>query len=517
MRFLSFPKPISAFFLAGLACAYSAALPTPRDYIFRHENVLGTSLELRVRADTPDAAEKAEAKVLAEIDRLSGIASSYAPTSEFSRWQQTRGTATKLSIELFELLTQAEHWQKRSGGVFNPGVESLTRAWQEAARQGQPPSPVALDAALGRATAAAWSLDPITREATHLSDCPLTLNAVAKGYIIDHAGAAACAAGSGVRGLLLNIGGDLRAWGELETPVNIADPRHDAENAGAMASVRVRQQAIATSGNYRRGVEIQGRSYSHIIDPRNGQPAADVLSATVIAPDAATAGPLATILNILSPEEVAHRTDLKGIEWMVVRADGTTLRSPGWPEMLVVSADTGGSGSPATPAPPTGAGNWPGDFEMAVNFELNQPGSGRFARPYVALWVEDKDGFPVRTLILWLMQGRGGQRWLPDLRRWYKSDQLRAVMDTTDLAATVSSATRQPGKYTAVWDGTDDHKRPVKRGTYTVYLEAVREHGTYQLMRKEVTVGTQPFREELQGNIEVKSATLEYRQRPAAK
>jgi FAD:protein FMN transferase len=152
-----------------------------------------------------------------------------------------------------------------------------------------------------------------------------------------------------------------------------------------------------------------------------------------------------------------------------------------------------------------------------VNFELNQPSDGRYARPYVALWVEDKDGFPVRTLLLWLMRGRGGERWLPDLRRWYRSDQMRAVVDTADLVATVSSATRQPGKYRAVWDGNDDHKKPVKPGAYTVYLEAVREHGTYQLMRKEVTIGTQPFREELAGNLEVKAASLEYRQRTPAR
>jgi FAD:protein FMN transferase len=83
--------------------------------------------------------------------------------------------------------------------------------------------------------------------------------------------------------------------------------------------------------------------------------------------------------------------------------------------------------------------------------------------------------------------------------------------------ATISSATRQPGQYRAVWDGNDDHQKPVKPGTYTVYLEAVREHGTYQLMRKEVTIGTQPFREEFTGNMEVKTASLEYRQRSAAK
>jgi len=71
----------------------------------------------------------------------------------------------------------------------------------------------------------------------------------------------------------------------------------------------------------------------------------------------------------------------------------------------------------------------------------------------VAVWVEDADGFPVRTLVLWLQEGRGA-RWHRDLTRWYKQDQVRRLVDGTKLIGTVSAATRPPGKYKAVWDGT---------------------------------------------------------------
>lgn len=152
-------------------------------------------------------------------------------------------------------------------------------------------------------------------------------------------------------------------------------------------------------------------------------------------------------------------------------------------------------------------------FELLISLEINAPESGRYRRPYIAIWVEDKEGYPVRSIALWLMSRQPGPRWIPDLRRWYRSDRMRQYTDKTDLIATTSSPTRQPGKYSVVWDGTGDDKKPVKQGEYMLYIEAVREHGTYQLIKKVITVAEKPFQADLGGNIEIKSATLEYRKR----
>ena len=73
-----------------------------------------------------------------------------------------------------------------------------------------------------------------------------------------------------------------------------------------------------------------------------------------------------------------------------------------------------------------------------------------------------------------------------------------------------------PGKYTVTWDGKDDHGKPLGPGTYTVCIEAAREHGTYQIIRTDVTVADKPFVEELKGNVEIKSASIEYRRKGAA-
>lgn len=156
---------------------------------------------------------------------------------------------------------------------------------------------------------------------------------------------------------------------------------------------------------------------------------------------------------------------------------------------------------------------WNKQFELLIQLEINAPEGTRYRRPYIALWVEDKEGFPIRTLALWVQARQPGPRWIPDLRRWFRSDRMRQMADKTDMVTTVSSPTRQPGKYSVVWDGTDDQKKPVAAGEYTVYIEAAREHGTYQIIKKAITIGTQPFQADLGGNTEIKAAALQYRRK----
>jgi hypothetical protein len=128
-------------------------------------------------------------------------------------------------------------------------------------------------------------------------------------------------------------------------------------------------------------------------------------------------------------------------------------------------------------------------------------------RPYVAIWIEDKDHFPVRTVALWQQK----PRYLTDLKNWYREDRMRSMAEGSDLVGTISSATRSPGKYTVKWDGKDNQGKLVKAGTYTVNIEAAREHGTYQMMHQEMDFSGSPKTVQLPGGSEIASATLEYR------
>lgn len=149
---------------------------------------------------------------------------------------------------------------------------------------------------------------------------------------------------------------------------------------------------------------------------------------------------------------------------------------------------------------------------MTMEVTINRPGStGRgYRRPYVAAWFADKDGFPVRTLLLWVQSTGPGPRWIPDLRQWYRDDRLRRIVDDQDLVDAVSSPTRSVGTYKVSWDGNDDLGQPLPPGEYTLLVEAAREHGTYQLIREKLTLGTTPFRKEIAGNVEIKSVVVSF-------
>ena len=156
---------------------------------------------------------------------------------------------------------------------------------------------------------------------------------------------------------------------------------------------------------------------------------------------------------------------------------------------------------------------WDDRMEMGIDFEINPPDGFRYRPPYVAVWLEDQNGSPVRTLSLWVENSGRGSRWIPDLRRWYRDGLAIWKGGGPDLIKTVSSATRMPGRYSLLWNGRDDRGRPVPQGTYTLNLETAREHGPYTLAQKTVTVGARPFTAAVPGNEELKGATIEYRKR----
>ncbi len=157
------------------------------------------------------------------------------------------------------------------------------------------------------------------------------------------------------------------------------------------------------------------------------------------------------------------------------------------------------------------AARWDATMEVAVEIELAATDDFRARRPYVAVWVEDKDAKSIKTLSLWVQNtGRGG-RWIPDLRRWYRGGEAVYKSGGPDLIITMSSATRNPGKYSLLWDGKDNKGALVTQGTYTVYLESAREHGPYTLLKKEITIGPKTFKETVAGSADIKGATVEYR------
>src|SRR4029079_11429722 len=116
--------------------------------------------------------------------------------------------------------------------------------------------------------------------------------------------------------------------------------------------ILVRDRAVATSGDYHRGVNIDGVHYSHIVDPRTGQPAGDVISSTVVAKNPADAGALATAFSILTPAESRQlAASMPGVDYLLVEKNGRRTASAGWTQLELDAAATSANATPAPVAP----------------------------------------------------------------------------------------------------------------------------------------------------------------------
>ena len=158
----------------------------------------------------------------------------------------------------------------------------------------------------------------------------MSLDAIAKGYIVSKAARRARQV-AGVSDVLVNLGGDIQHFGSRDVAIGIANPFNPAENAAPIAIVLIRDEALATSGNYRRAIHANGARHSHIIDPRSGRPATQVTSASVVAPDCATADALSTAFSVLTPSEsLALADSLPNVGCLLVNANGSLTASSRW-------------------------------------------------------------------------------------------------------------------------------------------------------------------------------------------
>jgi hypothetical protein len=164
------------------------------------------------------------------------------------------------------------------------------------------------------------------------------------------------------------------------------------------------------------------------------------------------------------------------------------------------AASTDGSSSTGT----SGAA-LPASAQLAVTFTYAPTASGgRVNNPYIAAWVEDADSTLVKTLAVWYKQGRDA-RYLADLTSWSATD------DSSSDVSTVSGATRTPGDYRLLWDGTDVDGVRAPLGEYVVAIESAREHGPHSLVRQSITLGDRPFHTALADDGELSGAAVEYR------
>jgi FAD:protein FMN transferase len=480
----------------GLGSAALASVPrtpsTREERSFHFDHILGTSLDGWVVGPV----EQAEAAALNEIERLRKVFSLHDTDSELSRLNRASGSFSA-SADLLDVLRVYETWGERTGGAMNPQVGGLVRAWDTA--NGTEPDAAALARAVKRIQTAGWTVDGNT--VTRHSDQPLNLNSIAKGYILQQAAAAMKQVASAG---LLNLGGDIVAWGEQPTTLGVQDPFSPFDNASPLRRITICNQAVATSGGYLRTYTTGGQKHSHILDPRTGRPADSVAQATVIAADSTTANVLATTLCVLDTVAGLKLAASMNAAALIIDANGREHRSANFASYeLPVGAD---EKKPEEKKPeekkkdePKGD-PWPEEYEVTLSFELPTPG-GKARRPYVAFWIENADGKAVRTVAVW----GNSPKWLNTMSGWWKLGK-----DDKDLCKAVCRATRAPGKYDLVWDGKDDAGKALPQGTYTIKLEVHREHGKDVTQTAKIKCLAEADKATMEKNAEAEESTLKY-------
>jgi FAD:protein FMN transferase len=273
------------------------------------EPVLGTRFTLQVRCTSQRVAQAVFVQLQAEIDRLENIFSVYRPQSTLSQWKRSASSSTltpNVDPELCEVFALAETWRAKTAGCFTPLADEFTKTWREAEAKQLVPSDEALDTLCRALIEPRYVVNPNNGAVTKTGDCSaLSLHAVAKGWIVDRAAELAIQ-DERVLAVLVNIGGDLRLCGtdpSARSTIAIENPLRAYDNEPPICRVEFTSGGLATSGGSRRGFSIDGKWYSHVIDPRTGHPVNRVASATVYAPDAATADVIATMLSVVEPVE----------------------------------------------------------------------------------------------------------------------------------------------------------------------------------------------------------------------
>ena len=280
------------FILAALLAlpALTACRPAP-PLVQQEAFVFGTRVEVSVAGQPEAEARAATGAVLREFDRLHRSYHAWRP-SELSTLNAAlaAGKSAEVSEELAAWLREAQALSAAGDGLFDPGIGRLIALWgfQNDEYPAQLPDPAAL--AAWRATPAGIAdlrLDG-RRVSSRSPQVAIDFGGYLKGVALDRA--AAILRAHGVGNALINIGGNVMALGRKNGEpwrVGIQHPRQP----GALATLELADgEAVGTSGDYQRYFEVGGQRYSHLIDPRSGEPAQHTRALTVLIPGGAQAG-----------------------------------------------------------------------------------------------------------------------------------------------------------------------------------------------------------------------------------
>ena len=279
-------------------CAQNRLYDSYERLQYSHE-VMGTTFTVTLYTDNKENADKAAEAAFNRLDALNQILSDYEDDSELSLLSASSGSDTwvPLSDELYTVLRTSHEISEKSGGAFDPTVGPLSVQWRMAQHTGRLPRPEAIQTLKQRVGYQKVLLDH-EKKAAKLTTLKmkLDLGGIAKGYALDEA--MRTLESFGITRVLIDGGGDLLAAdpppGKTGWPVTLSHQD---------MSITLANEAAATSGDASRYVEIDGKRYSHILDPHTGMGMINRCHATVFARSGMYADALASALCVLGPDK----------------------------------------------------------------------------------------------------------------------------------------------------------------------------------------------------------------------
>lgn len=247
----------------------------------------------------------------------------------------------------YHVLNYGLELTEHTKGGFDPTLGKLLMLWGFGPQEGQlPPNDEAIHTALKATGAEKLTLiDSPPRVAKSHPDLQLNLSAITKGYAVDLL--AEYLESKGINDYVINLGGDMRTSGqpknEVAWTIAIQKPDPDTKGDQAYEKVLLNSAGIATSGDYRRYIEIDGFHYPHILDPDTGWPLqSNLASVTIIASTAIQADGIATACMALGVETAIELVEsIEQVEGLFItrnsESEFKTIKSSKWPDLHQIS------------------------------------------------------------------------------------------------------------------------------------------------------------------------------------
>ena len=283
------------------------------------EGLMGTLFRITLYAPDERQAATAFRAAFDRVRNLDAILSDYKPNSELNRISEN---PIRISEDLCRVLTASQNLAEETGGAFDVTLGPVIRLWREARKNNRLPGAAALLEAGSRSGYRKLHVDAATRTAwIDQAGMRLDVGGIAKGYAAD--AALAVLRQLGIQSALVAASGDL-AFGD-------PPPGQRGWKVGAGSTARILKlsnAAVSTSGDAEQHMDVNGRRYSHIIDPLTRMGLTNGILVTIVAPRGIDADSISTAVSVLGAERgIDFVEQHAGVAALITTGEGRVIES----------------------------------------------------------------------------------------------------------------------------------------------------------------------------------------------